>query len=139
NPEEFRRGRHEPPSLQGLQMRAALTSLAAAVSGTAHLSRPCREAGGRDRIEKGCKPHRRAPRGCGPLDNGDGEPLSAQTERRGGAGPAGGLLDGKDPTGRFDFAARCLTSAFTAEPPAATHPTLLSVTQGATLEWLPVS
>src|SRR5438552_2921911 len=25
----------------------------------------------------------------------------AQTERRGGAGPAGGLLGGKDPTGRF--------------------------------------
>ena len=27
--------------------------------------------------------------------------LSAQTERRGGAGPVGGLLGGKDPTGRF--------------------------------------
>ena len=26
---------------------------------------------------------------------------SAQTERRGGAGPVGGLLGGKDPTGRF--------------------------------------
>jgi hypothetical protein len=25
----------------------------------------------------------------------------AQTERRGGAGPAGGLLGGKDPAGRF--------------------------------------
>jgi hypothetical protein len=25
----------------------------------------------------------------------------AQTERRGGAGPVGGLLGGKDPTGRF--------------------------------------
>jgi hypothetical protein len=28
-------------------------------------------------------------------------PLGAQTVRRGGAGPAGGLLGGKDPTGRF--------------------------------------
>jgi hypothetical protein len=27
----------------------------------------------------------------------------AQTERRGGAGPVGGLLGGKDPTGRFVF------------------------------------
>jgi hypothetical protein len=28
-------------------------------------------------------------------------PLGAQTGRRGGAGPVGGLLGGKDPTGRF--------------------------------------
>src|SRR5205823_3733204 len=28
-------------------------------------------------------------------------PFGAQTERRGGAGPAGGLLSGKDPAGRF--------------------------------------
>ena len=28
-------------------------------------------------------------------------PIPAQTERRGGAGPVGGLLGGKDPTGRF--------------------------------------
>ena len=28
-------------------------------------------------------------------------PSGAQTERRGGAGPVGGLLGGKDPTGRF--------------------------------------
>src|SRR5437763_5105027 len=28
-------------------------------------------------------------------------PLGAQTVRRGGAGPVGGLLGGKDPTGRF--------------------------------------
>jgi hypothetical protein len=27
----------------------------------------------------------------------------AQTERRGGAGPVGGLLGGKGPTGRFIF------------------------------------
>jgi hypothetical protein len=27
----------------------------------------------------------------------------AQTERRGGAGPKGGLLGGKEPTGRFAF------------------------------------
>ncbi len=27
----------------------------------------------------------------------------AQTERRGGAGPVGGLLGGKEPTGRFVF------------------------------------
>ena len=27
----------------------------------------------------------------------------AQTERRGGAGPVGGLLGGKDPTGRIAF------------------------------------
>ena len=33
-------------------------------------------------------------------------PLGAQTERRGGAGPAGGLLGGKDPTGRFCFPVR---------------------------------
>src|SRR5262245_5448560 len=30
----------------------------------------------------------------------DDGPLGAQTERRGGAGPVGGLLGGKDPTGR---------------------------------------
>jgi hypothetical protein len=46
----------------------------------------------------------------------------AQTERRGGAGPVGGLLGGKDPTGRFDFAAQNRISAVTAEPLAATHP-----------------
>ena len=28
--------------------------------------------------------------------------LPAQTERRGGAGPVGGLLGGKDPTGRSE-------------------------------------
>ena len=32
--------------------------------------------------------------------NGDGDLSGAQTERRGGAGPVGGLLGGKDPTGR---------------------------------------
>jgi hypothetical protein len=30
-------------------------------------------------------------------------PLGAQTGRRGGAGPAGGSLGGKDPTGRLVF------------------------------------
>src|SRR5438034_6235632 len=33
--------------------------------------------------------------------NGDGDHSGAQTERRGGAGPVGGLLGGKDPTGRL--------------------------------------
>ncbi|HEY7154170.1 MAG TPA: hypothetical protein VH575_09470 [Gemmataceae bacterium] len=33
--------------------------------------------------------------------NGDGDPSSAQTERRGHAGPVRGLLGGKDLTGRF--------------------------------------
>src|SRR5262249_8014988 len=33
---------------------------------------------------------------------------SAQTERRGGAGPVGGLLGGKDPTGRFSAFARSI-------------------------------
>src|SRR5262249_18745785 len=33
--------------------------------------------------------------------NGDGDQSGAQTERRGGAGPVGGLLGGKGPTGRF--------------------------------------
>ena len=33
--------------------------------------------------------------------NGDGDLSGAQTERRGGAGPARGLLGGKDLTGRF--------------------------------------
>jgi len=39
---------------------------------------------------------------CGlqPKENGS---HGAQTERRGGAGPAGGLLGGKDPTGRVNF------------------------------------
>jgi hypothetical protein len=32
--------------------------------------------------------------------NGNRVPSSAQTGRRGGAGPAGSLLGGKDPTGR---------------------------------------
>src|SRR5688572_18747148 len=35
--------------------------------------------------------------------NADGNAAGAQTERRGGAGPAGGLLGGKDPAGRFVF------------------------------------
>jgi hypothetical protein len=39
--------------------------------------------------------------GRGLLDNGDGDLSGVQTERRGGAGPAGGLLGGKDPAGRF--------------------------------------
>ena len=43
---------------------------------------------------------------CGPRYNGDGDPSGAQTERRGGAGPMGGLLGGKDPTGRFVLLAR---------------------------------
>ena len=33
--------------------------------------------------------------------NGDGDFSGAQTLRRGGAGPVGGLLGGKDPTGRY--------------------------------------
>jgi len=33
--------------------------------------------------------------------NGSDNASGAQTERRGGAGPVGGLLGGKDPTGRF--------------------------------------
>jgi hypothetical protein len=41
------------------------------------------------------------------LENGlpyNGGSLSgAQTKRRGGAGPVGGLLGGKDPTGRFSL------------------------------------
>jgi hypothetical protein len=37
----------------------------------------------------------------GLLDNGGGNHPGAQTERRGGAGPVGGLLGGKDPTGRL--------------------------------------
>jgi hypothetical protein len=37
----------------------------------------------------------------GLLYNGAGDHSGAQTERRGGAGPVGGLLAGKDPTGRF--------------------------------------
>jgi hypothetical protein len=37
----------------------------------------------------------------GLLSIGGGDPSGAQTERRGGAGPVGGLLGGKDPTGRF--------------------------------------
>src|SRR5262249_39805393 len=41
-------------------------------------------------------------RACGLRKDDDG-PLGAQTERRVGAGPAGGLLGGKDPTGRFSF------------------------------------
>jgi hypothetical protein len=35
--------------------------------------------------------------------NGDGDLSSAQTERRGGAGPVRGLLGGKDLTGRFSL------------------------------------
>ena len=35
------------------------------------------------------------------LRSDDNVPLGAQTVRRGGAGPVGGLLGGKDPTGRF--------------------------------------
>src|SRR4051812_18836330 len=34
----------------------------------------------------------------------------AQTERRGGAGPVGGLLGGKDPTGRLRFYSNPLSS-----------------------------
>src|SRR5215213_7114343 len=37
---------------------------------------------------------------CGLREDDDG-PLGAQTVRRGGAGPVGGLLGGKDPTGRL--------------------------------------
>ena len=33
--------------------------------------------------------------------NGSDNASGAQTERRGGAGPVGGLLGGKDPTGRL--------------------------------------
>jgi hypothetical protein len=36
---------------------------------------------------------------CGTI--GSDNAAGAQTERRGGAGPVGGLLGGKDPTGRF--------------------------------------
>ena len=41
--------------------------------------------------------------GNGLLYYGSGDHSGAQTERRGGAGPVGGLLGGKDPTGRFIF------------------------------------
>src|SRR5438552_2350095 len=39
----------------------------------------------------------------------------AQTGRRGGAGPAGGLLGGKDPTGRFFFRVRSQRSGVSHE------------------------
>jgi hypothetical protein len=55
--------------------------------------------------------------------NGDGDPSGAQTERRGGAGPVGGLLGGKDPTGRFflEIDARA-ASAFKAKTEQADFP-----------------
>ena len=37
----------------------------------------------------------------GLLYNGSNNASGAQTERRGGAGPVGGLLGGKDPSGRL--------------------------------------
>src|SRR5262249_12783336 len=40
------------------------------------------------------------PRRAGLRSNGQAIGPGAQTERRGGAGPVGGLLGGKDPTGR---------------------------------------
>src|SRR5262245_23402852 len=50
-------------------------------------------------------------------DNASG----AQTERRGGAGPVGGLLGGKDPAGRFDLSLRSQNSNFTAPTRGSTH------------------
>src|SRR5262249_26145483 len=50
--------------------------------------------------EKRAQPHGNLLRGYGLLYSGCG-PHGAQTERRGGAGPVGGLLGGKDPTGRL--------------------------------------
>src|SRR5262249_48787256 len=44
--------------------------------------------------------HDRLLRVCSLRWNDEGPP-GAQTERRGGAGPVGGLLGGKDPTGHF--------------------------------------
>ena len=41
----------------------------------------------------------------------------AQTERRGGAGPVGGLLGGKDPTGRFLSSINLYQSAPSISPP----------------------
>jgi hypothetical protein len=40
---------------------------------------------------------------CGKMEQ---SPPGAQTERRGGAGPAGSLLGGKDPPGRFSLVFR---------------------------------
>src|SRR5687768_9669592 len=53
------------------------------------------------RERRGARNHMsRLLRGCGLRSDDDG-PLGAQTVRRGGAGPVGGLLGGKDPTGRL--------------------------------------
>src|SRR5262249_16476476 len=53
-------------------------------------------------------PHVAKPHGCLPFEGGlrytEGDIVSgAQTERRGGARPGGGLLGGRDPTGRFSL------------------------------------
>ena len=46
----------------------------------------------------------------GLLYNGGDNAPGAQTERRGGAGPVGSLLGGKDPTGRYCFCLCALSS-----------------------------
>src|SRR5207244_5222665 len=55
--------------------------------------------GGQDRAER----HGTVPFVRGLRYDGNDTSAGAQTGRRGGAGPAGGLLGGKDPTGRFAF------------------------------------
>jgi hypothetical protein len=57
-------------------------------------------------INERAEPHGTLLCDAGLLYNGGGDLSGAQTERRGGAGPVGGLLGGKDPTGRFSCGIR---------------------------------
>src|SRR5262249_22003584 len=72
--------------------------------------RPCRtESPG---VEWRAKPHGNLLRDGGLLYNGSDNASGAQTGRRGGAGPAGGLPGGKGPTRRFFLSGySCLISS----------------------------
>ena len=60
--------------------------------------------------------------------NGSGDPSGAQTERRGGAGPVGGLLGGKGPTGRLVCGAA--VSHQPSPRPLAVRPLILVLARG---------
>src|SRR5262249_1197157 len=75
-------------------------------------------------VEWRAKPHGNLLRDGGLLYNGSDNASGAQTGRRGGAGPVGGLLGGKDLTGRF-FAAQKPGCQSSPQPLAVRHLSLV--------------
>src|SRR5262249_21111114 len=93
-------GGKQGTTFQFLKHQSALCRSRPGGIGTCPFPKAARGTGSK-RCEQRGEPHGNLLCECGLLYNGSDSASGAQTERRGGAGPVGGLLGGKDPTGRF--------------------------------------